>query len=69
MLRKLVFAIPLYNLATFHVAWLIQPYWESQGMGLALFGALWCMQSIATAVANKVGFSIERKKARYSPFA
>lgn len=62
MLRKLVFAIPLYNLATFHVAWLIQPYWKAQGMQLAVFGALWCMQSIVTAAANKVGFSIERKR-------
>lgn len=30
MLRKLVFAIPLYNLATFHMAGLIQPYWEQR---------------------------------------
>ncbi|MFK7865051.1 MAG: MFS transporter [Pseudohongiellaceae bacterium] len=61
LLRKLVLAIPLYNLMTFHVAWLIQPFWESQGMPLALFGGLWCMQSITTAIANKLGFRVERK--------
>lgn len=61
LLRKLVVAIPLYNLMTFHVAWLIQPFWESQGMQLALFGALWCMQSVTTAAANKIGFRVERK--------
>lgn len=30
-------------------------------MQLAVFGALWCMQSIVTAAVNKVGFSIKRK--------
>lgn len=61
ILRNVVIAIPLYNLVTFHGAWLIQPYWESQGMQLAFFGALWAMQSVTNAIANKLGFKVERE--------
>lgn len=61
VLRQIVIAIPLYNLATFHVAWLIQPYWEEQGLSLAVFGVLWFGQSLAVAIANKAGLEIERK--------
>ena len=64
VLRCVVIAIPLYNLATFHVVWLLQPYWEAQGISLALFGVLWCSQSAVVAIANKFGFVIER---RYGP--
>ena len=61
VLRNVMIAIPLYNLATFHVAWLTQPYWESQGISLAMFGVLWCCQSLVVAAANKFGFVLERK--------
>jgi len=61
ILRHVVLAIPLYNLATFHVAWLTQPYWEAQGISLGIFGLLWCSQSLAVAAANKIGFEIERR--------
>lgn len=61
VLRSVVIAIPLYSLATFHVAWLMQPYWESQGISLAMFGVLWCSQSLVVAFANKFGFVIERR--------
>lgn len=62
VLRKVIVAIPLYNLATFHVAWLMQPYWESQGISLALFGLLWCAQSLVVALANKFSFELERRQ-------
>jgi len=61
ILRHVVLAITLYNLATFHVAWLTQPYWEAQGISLGIFGLLWCSQSLAVAAANKIGFEIERR--------
>ena len=61
VLRRVVLAIPLYSLATFHVAWLVQPYWESQRLSLAVFGILWCAQSLTVALANKFGFEIERR--------
>ncbi|MDP6536512.1 MAG: MFS transporter [Gammaproteobacteria bacterium] len=61
VLRRVVLAIPFYSLATFHVAWLMQPYWESQGLSLAVFGILWCAQSLTVALANKFGFNLERR--------
>jgi MFS family permease len=61
VLRKVVIAIPLYNLASFHVAWLMQPFWESRGISLAWFGLLWFSQSLTVAAANKFGFRIERR--------
>ena len=61
VLRRIVIAIPLYSLATFHVAWLMQPYWEAQGLSLAIFGVLWFAQSLAVALANKFGFVLERR--------
>jgi len=61
VLRKVVIAIPLYSLATFHVAWLMQPYWEAQGISLAMFGLLWFSQSIVVAAAAKFGLAIERR--------
>ncbi len=61
VLRQIVIAIPLYSLATFNVIWLIQPYWEQQGLSLAVFGVLWCVQSLTAAVAMRYGFAVERK--------
>lgn len=61
VLKWLVITIPIYNLATFHAAWLIQPYWEAQGISLALFGVLWFAQSLTVAISSKLGFLLERK--------
>ncbi|GJM12694.1 MAG: hypothetical protein DHS20C12_10970 [Pseudohongiella sp.] len=61
ILRNVVIAIPLYNLATFHVAWLMQPYWAEAGVSLAMFGLLWFSQSLVVAAAAKFGFVIERR--------
>ncbi|MCG8413317.1 MAG: hypothetical protein MI746_03765, partial [Pseudomonadales bacterium] len=61
VLRQIVIAVPLYSLATFNVIWLIQPYWEQQGLSLAVFGVLWCIQSLTAAVAMRYGFAVERK--------
>ncbi len=61
VLRQIVIAIPLYSLATFNAIWLIQPYWEAQGLSLAVFGVLWCVQSLTAAAATRFGFAIERR--------
>ena len=54
VLRNVVIAIPLYNLATLHVVWLMQPYWATQGISLSMFGLLWLSQSVV--VAARFGF-------------
>ena len=61
MLRNVVIAIPLYNLATLHVAWLMQPYWAAQGISLSMFSLLWFSQSIVVAAASRFGFVVERR--------
>jgi MFS family permease len=61
VLRQIVIAIPLYSLATFHVAWLVQPYWEAQGLSLAIFGLLWFSQSLVVALSARYGFELERR--------
>jgi MFS family permease len=61
VLRNVVIAIPLYSLATLHVVWLMQPYWEAQGIPLTMFGLLWFSQSLVVAAAAKFGFEIERR--------
>jgi MFS family permease len=61
VLRNVVIAIPLYNLATFHVAWLMQPYWAAEGISLSMFGLLWFSQSSVVAAAARFGFVIERR--------
>ena len=61
VLRNVVIAIPLYNLATFHVAWLMQPYWAAEGISLSMFGLLWFSQSIVVAAAARFGFVVERR--------
>jgi len=61
VLRQIVIAIPLYGLASFHVVWLVQPYWQDLGLSLALFGLLWFTQSLMVAVANRYGYTLERR--------
>ena len=61
VLRNVFVAIPVYNLATIHVAWLVQPYWESRGISLAAFGVLWFTQSLTVGMASKWSFGIERR--------
>ncbi|MBC53729.1 MAG: hypothetical protein CMQ34_15375 [Gammaproteobacteria bacterium] len=60
ILRMVFIALPVYNLATIHVAWLIQPYWDDMGLSLALFGALWFAQSLTVALASKCSYALER---------
>lgn len=62
VLRQTFFAIPLYNLCTFHVAWLVQPYWEEQGLSLLVFGALWFAQSLTVGVASQCGHYLEKTR-------
>ena len=61
LLRRVFIALPVYSLATFYAAWLVQPYWEANGVSLAMFGVLWFGQSLVVAIANRCGYLIERR--------
>ncbi|MDO8908163.1 MAG: MFS transporter [Pseudohongiella sp.] len=62
ILRLVFIALPMYNLVSINVTWLVQPYWDDMGLSLALFGVLWCAQSITVAIATQCGFALEKKK-------
>lgn len=62
VLRMVFIALPVYNVVTVNVAWLVQPYWDNMGLSLALFGVLWCAQSMTVAMATQCGFALEKKK-------
>ena len=62
VLRLVFIALPVYSLTSINVTWLVQPYWDSMGLSLAMFGVLWCVQSMTVAVANQCGFALEKKK-------
>lgn len=51
LLRLTTLAFTFYGLVTFYVVWLVQPYWEQQGISLAWFGVLWALMNFTVAVA------------------
>ncbi|MDZ7686513.1 MAG: MFS transporter [Gammaproteobacteria bacterium] len=49
LLREICLAITLFGLMTFYVVWMLQPYWQEQGIPLTAFGLLWAAQSFLFA--------------------
>ena len=62
VLRQIFIAIPLYNLSTFQVAWLVQPYWQEHGLTMFMFGVLWFAQSFTVGIASHCGHAIEKHR-------
>lgn len=62
VLRQVFVAIPFYNLCTFQVGWLVQPYWQEHGLTMFMFGILWCAQSVTVGIASHCGHAIEKYK-------
>lgn len=59
LLRLTTLAVTFYGLSTFYVVWLIQPYWEQNGVPLAAFGVLWALKNFAVAIAARYSASLE----------
>lgn len=62
LLRQVFIAIPLYNLCTFQVGWLVQPYWQEHGLTMFMFGVLWFAQSMTVGIASHCGHALEKHK-------
>jgi len=62
LLRQVFIAIPLYNLSTFQVGWLVQPYWQEHGLTMFMFGILWFAQSFTVGIASHCGHALEKRK-------
>ncbi len=61
LLRLTTLAVVYYGLSTFYVVWLIQPYWESFGIPLAVFGVLWALKNFTIAITAKYCPTLEQK--------
>lgn len=61
LLRLTTLALTFYGLATFYVVWLLQPYWESYGVPLTVFGLLWALKNFTVAIAARASISLEQK--------
>lgn len=61
LLRLICLNTTLFALATFYVIWMLQPYWEVEGIPLAYFGVLWAAQSFVIAIASKLCVPLEKR--------
>ena len=61
LLRLTTLAVTFYGLSTFYVVWLIQPYWESLGIPLAMFGVLWAAKNFTIAVTARFAAPLEER--------
>ena len=61
LLRMICLSITLFGLMTFYVVWMLQPYWQDQGVSLTMFGLLWAAQSFLFAIATKVCIPLEER--------
>jgi MFS family permease len=61
LLRLICLNITFFGLATFYVVWMLQPYWQHQGVALTAFGLLWAAQSFVVAFATRVAVPCERR--------
>lgn len=64
LLRLTTLAVTFYGLATFYVVWLIQPYWQDNGIPYAGFGLLWAAMNFTIAASARLSAPLEE---RYGP--
>lgn len=59
--RRLLFAnMVAWGLATFVAVWLLQPYWQQQGVGLRWFGALWAATLLTVGAVGRATPALNR---------
>jgi MFS family permease len=59
--RRLVFAnMIVWSLSTFLAVWLLQPYWQEQGIGLRWFGVLWAGTLVTVGVVGRAAPLVTR---------
>jgi len=61
VLRFCFLSLCLWSLTTFYAVWLLQKIWQQQGIQLHLFGYLWGVLMLVSAVAGKYAQVVERK--------
>jgi hypothetical protein len=61
LLQLVCLNMTFFGLATFYVIWMLQPYWQDQGIPLTAFGLLWAAFSVLVALSSKFSMSMEKK--------
>lgn len=61
LLKLTTLAFTFYGLVTFYVVWLVQPYWDSEGISLVWFGVLWALLNFTVAGAAHFCASLEER--------
>ncbi len=61
LLRRICLSATLFGLMTFYVVWMLQPYWQEQGVPLTAFGILWASQSFLFAFVTRLAIPLERR--------
>ncbi len=61
LLRLICLNATFFGLATFYVVWMLQPYWQEEGIPLTYFGILWAAMSFVIALASKISVPLERR--------
>lgn len=61
LLRLICLNTTFFGLATFYVIWMLQPYWQDEGIPLAYFGLLWAAMNFVIAIASKLSLPLERR--------
>jgi MFS family permease len=61
LLTFALFAFIFYGFATFVAVWSLQPYWQSRGLSVHLFGYLWAANNFIVAFVARYVYRIERK--------
>ena len=51
----------IWGLSSFCVVWLLQPYWELQGVPLQYFGVMWSALMFVAAGTSKITHTLERR--------
>jgi hypothetical protein len=61
LLTYALMAFVFYGFATFVAVWSMQPYWQSRGLSVHLFGYLWATNNFVVAFVARYVYLIERR--------
>ena len=60
--RRLIFGnMIVWGLSTFLAVWLLQPYWQGQGVGLEWFGLLWAATLVTVGMVSRAAPLVTRR--------
>lgn len=61
LLTFAILAFIFYGFATFVAVWSMQPYWQSRGLSIGLFGYLWAANNFLVAFVARYAYLVERR--------